>query len=83
MSFPAKTITSNKNKKMFCLSANFLRFNFSIFYKDTADQVGGEIIWKIKKYSKHYLNKDLIDDTKNMRLIQQQNTTIYFQKKFL
>ena len=44
MSFPAITITSNNNKKMFCLSANFLRFNFSIFYKDTADQVGGEII---------------------------------------
>lgn len=83
MSFPAKTIISKSNKKTFCLSANFLRFNFCIFYKDTADQVGGEIIWKIKKYSKHYLNKDLIDDTKNMRLIQQQNTTIYFQKKFL
>ena len=47
MSFPAKTITSKSNKKTFCLSANFLRFNFSIFYKDTADQVGGEIIWKI------------------------------------
>ncbi len=44
MSFPAKTIISKSNKKTFCLSANFLRFNFSIFYKDTADQVGGEII---------------------------------------
>ena len=44
MSFPAKTITSKSNKKTFCLSTNFLRFNFSIFYKDTADQVGGEII---------------------------------------
>ena len=44
MSFPAKTITSKSNKKTFCLSTNFLRFNFWIFYKDTADQVGGEII---------------------------------------
>ena len=44
MIFPAKTIISKSNKKTFCLSANFLRFNFYIFYKDTADQVGGEII---------------------------------------